>query len=338
MSKKMELIVHIFKKIKNSLTYQNFVLFIVFLFFFMQGFVLSYATEDEESSIYKKNNKLVTHYGFSDPLVQSFCVGFSRSILEVAVELPFDGMITRMQAYNTTSIQTFNNILKKKEITRFYQGAVPKFMSSLARNTYVWPLLTAMPKLYGGLLPEVCEEKYSFVKKVLTAMTIAGADAFIVTPFERWKVMMMTRSHEERSIYKTLKSSSNGLIFELFRGVNTVYQGSLYSWLIYLVSDHELRKYAKRKDPEGKLTFTSLLMVSGTLSIIDAGVWLPFQMVKTQFQKDNPFPPQNTLKTMFYLARTKGVSSLYTGWRLELPRTMIMTLFNTYFYNQLDSN
>lgn len=272
---------------------------------------------------------------FRDLIVTSV----SRNLIAVALELPCDVVITRMQAFNSTFVAESKEIYRMGGILGFYRGIAPKVTTILAKNFYIWPLLGTMPKVYQEILPEEWDDKWGGVtKKILTGLTMATADAIIMTPIDRIKTLQITRQGSS-SVFQYMKTQPKGFIPEMMRGFMPTFYGNCIFWVPYLGTDHYLRNSLKDWRRGVPLTLSQILIVSSTLSLMDVGLWLPFQAVKTYIQKEknSSIKYESTLQVIRTIYHSQGIKGLYCGWRLEIVRTFFMTIFNTYFFDQLES-
>lgn len=275
----------------------------------------------------------------TSPLVDSLEASVKRNLITMAIEMPFEVVLTRMQAFNTPLKEEMKKIYFSDGIKGFYKGFVPMTGIIVLKNAYIWPILGNMPRLYQGILPKAWDNDWrSVAKKILTAGTMAFVEASVITPVERIKNLLITR-RESQSVFQYIRSQRTGVFTELMRGFNPTFYGSLSTWTPYFIADHYLRLSAKGWNKEVPLSLAQLIWVSSVLGSMDALLWLPFQAAKVQMQKENRIITQSgsTYSMLKYIYKTSGLRGVYRGWQLELTRSIFMTIFHTYLFDQLES-
>ena len=291
------------------------------------------------SAIYTSDIKDID---YEDTIKKISLIAVYRSLLGSIIEHPFNRLVTYMQAYPSKNIpNTISHLRREKGLKSFYDGFSARLGSAALRNIYVWPSLAILPKIYSQILPSSFEENNNATKKVLTGLTISALDAFIATPFERIKVLLMTNNDDKSSLSHLLKINNRinykSLMHELYRGGPALFYANSVTWIPYLYLDHHLRLYAKNNNMHKNLDFSSLIGVSAVLTIFDVALWMPFQMAKTNQQKVDPINQKNPFKLIYNLGKIHGIKYLYRGSTIELARTFIMTILDTYYLDQLDT-
>jgi len=86
------------------------------------------------------------------------------------------------------------------------------------------------------------------------------------------------------------------------------------------------------------LSTSSLATVSVMVGVTNTLTNMPFDVIKTQMQKDNPIKSEGILKTGMLFVNEHGFKSLYTGWRVRIVQyiiqsTIFVTLLEKFSYN-----
>jgi len=87
---------------------------------------------------------------------------------------------------------------------------------------------------------------------------------FVVTPFERIKVFFMTTTSNSdaslRNFFNT--NQKNGIIKELFTGLEPIFWKNNISWFTFLFCDFKLKTYWKKKKEREILKNSELLIIA----------------------------------------------------------------------------
>jgi hypothetical protein len=334
----------------NNLRNCFFFSFILVQFVLFSSLVSSYPddeTDDRKTStlrpltLFSSTPEDIKHYTkaqtaskdekHSDPLK----IGVLKAAIVLSVDLPLEGIQTRMQALNAkiSYIDMAKIVYKNQNIKGLYAGIVPKFSSSMIRNVCRWYMIDSLPGFYKDSISQQLDINYPQLKLILTGASVAAFDTLALTPFERWKVMLMTRETKNSLFF----NSSSSIFKELFRGSTTVYPQSFFNWTSVLLADQQLKYYAKEHTLNKEVPIHWLLGTSITLGFVSSCLLLPIQVVKTQFQKDNPVENKGIIKTMKSIVKSQGYKGLYVGWRMDAARSVIFSVFDFYFLGLLNS-
>jgi len=276
--------------------------------------------------------------------------GTARALVGLPLEHPFDCIKTVWQANPSHSSvsDVIRHIYQRGGVSGFYVGIVPNGLRAASKQLYRWPLMLYLPTLFHQTLhsssPSSSTETSNqnkkrrslALEKTLTGFSIATIETFAVCPLERLKVWMMS-SHQlpqeptrRRGILLFVREaySSSSLMSELFRGLNAVYARQIVSWVTFLVADDLTKTIARKTTGQEQLSFGSLFVCSCFVGALNTATTLPFDVVKTHLQKDNPSKsnkddtnkPRGVFKSMIELVRKHNgrVGVLYTGWRIRL--------------------
>jgi hypothetical protein len=124
----------------------------------------------------------------------SLAAGLMRGLVGFPLEQPFEAIKTQWQAdpKHRNEWQIFKHIIEKKGLYRgFYAGSLPNLGRILIKQVYRYPLMIALPPFFEEKLKTSNLE----VTKAVSGLTIALIESFILCPFERLKVFLMTLSH-----------------------------------------------------------------------------------------------------------------------------------------------
>ena len=89
-------------------------------------------------------------------------------------------------------------IYTKKGVKGFYSGSTPNFTRMIVKNIYRYPLMIALPSKASERFEYLQRNKWA--TKMITALTIAVVESYILCPIERFKVLFITHNREAHKI------------------------------------------------------------------------------------------------------------------------------------------
>ena len=188
------------------------------------------------------------------------------------------------------------------------------------------------------------EEPSAFLRmlsRAVTAIGIAGFDAMAITPFERLKVLFMTRDPRlQGGYFAFLRSHSHSpvsLLRELYRGYTPLFARQLVGWTFFLQLDL-LVKGAIRQlwgVPSSEALSYNLVTLSAlTVALMNTSIIMPLDVAKTFMQKHQP--RDGLFGTIRTLHSQGGLSALYVGWRMRLLQLVIHMLFASHIMEHFE--
>jgi len=197
------------------------------------------------------------------------------------------------------------------------------------KNLYRYPLVMLCQSVFDRLFPGMEKDaKTLALVKGLTALCVANIESIIVCPLERIKVFFMTRIEFKGGYYQYFKANSSVLFRELFRGLWIHMLRQNVSWVVWLETDAWTKMYIRRKyniDPyKQTIPFGLMLPLALVSSVINVLAVMPFDMVKTNLQKEKP---ERVVKLIKTYATIHNVKYFFVGWRLRFLQYFIQNIF-----------
>lgn len=279
--------------------------------------------------------------GQSELYLMSAFLGMARGIGGSPFEHPFDFIKTRYQAQmNTMHAQNELTLIKKvyksQGIRGFYAGFIANTLRVALKSFYRFPLILFFPNFYGSVLTE----KYHCI--VATGLSIASAEALIITPFARLKIFEMTRAHDGvhrrggnwggyRNFILQRGHGGDNLPRELFRGTSAVLVRQVISWSSFLLVDQWSRAFMRaylNLEEHDAIPTLYLLPTAVVVGIVNTTVTMPFDTVQTLMQKAGAATEKTSvLGVLKHVHSSKGASGLVAGWRPRLVQYAIHAFF-----------
>lgn len=299
---------------------------------------ISISKKQPEREIFIKKSQSSAILAFEENSSFFFkCFGISliRSTASLAVDHPFDVVATKMQSQSHKEKQrpftTLANILSQNGIRGLYAGGCPKFAMLLARNAYQWPLMATFPLLYNRKGEESSNVSSIIQTSVLSGVSMATAD-LALAPFDRMKTLKITIKNKGISTFDYFGRDYRTYLKELMRGSSALYLGTTLSWIPFFALNNYNQHALVKKDSCNSCLLLSSSVIVGVMDVL---LFTPFQMVKTQFQKENPTHRKGVYAEMKHIFLTRGIRGVYTGWQPMLVRAIGYTLFDFYFLSYL---
>jgi hypothetical protein len=277
-------------------------------------------------------------------IAESSYLGARQIFLVFTLGHPLDLAKTRSQSnpYKAFSFTVLKQIRQHEGIRGWYKGGSMNFSRMLLKETYRSPLRGFIKQLFGSNLPSNQD-----LTNVLTGLTMAMSDTFILCPLERIKVWMMTTERGQSSSLKQYfmpKDTTLGSfrLRDLFCGLEVSFFRSAISWVSFLVIEENIRRsvLAKRQSLTGEPTIPEQIFIGTVCGVLNSVITLPLDAVKTQIQRRPEGLSINDRRqisqTFKHLVKIHGVSGLYAGFQFKLPHYVIVAILTSGNIQRID--
>jgi len=273
---------------------------------------------------------------------QASVAGAARGLFALPIEHPWDTIKTRMQANQTANQSVFTvarEIIKKEGVRGFYKGATPNAFRLGSKQAFRYPLMLWVPSVFEKNIPMYLKENYPPVVQIATGLTIAGLEAGFICFPERLKVYLMTKDDVKTGkITSYLKQHKGQMWKEATRGLNAVCARQSVSWVSFLVADKYFKDLERKRTKTKELSFGSLLGVSCMVGSVNTLTNMPFDVLKTQLQRENFMQNKGIIKSMHHIYQKHGVKGLYAGWKVRMVQYMIQSVFTVTLLEKLETS
>lgn len=270
--------------------------------------------------------------------VQAGLLGAGRGLLGLVFEHPFDTIKTRCQAHpeEPSVVKVATNIHKIHGFKGFYSGFIPNGVRLAGKQMYRWPMMLGFPPFFQQILPVSLQQQYPTSVKTATALAIANFETLIVCPLERLKVYLMTADHKGKGVFEFLKANKSSVIRALWQGTSAVWARQVTSWVSFLVADEKFKTWERQRIGKKELPFPSLLKVSFCVGAVNTLANMPFDVAKTQLQKDRFMKNEGLFKTVYKIYQSYGVRGLYLGYQVRMAQYMLQSVFTVTLLEKLE--
>ena len=230
-----------------------------------------------------------------------------------------------------TAIDTY----KQGEFLKFYSGSLPNLIKQVSRNLYRWPLILYFPVFYGRFIQN------KKLVKAFSAVSLANIECLIISPLERVKTVLISKDGNANrgSIIGFFKDRNNRKLLELYRGVNPFILRQNTTWFTFIFFDHLTKEYLiernKKKGIIRELNNKEINIVSLVVAIANTALVLPFDYVKTNFQKEK-FINSGVFSFMKTQVKENGFFILYTGWQMKILHFLLQSVLFVHLHHRLE--
>lgn len=261
-------------------------------------------------------------------------VGALRGAASLIVEHPLDVIKTYWQAYPSKGsiFAVAKEVCILKGWLGFYSGAIPNVMRVMLKQTYRYPLMVALPVMFGTITPSV-----TYIS-IATGLSIALLEVWVITPLERFKVWLMTYQKSSGGVGAFLKALRRDALYYLYRGLKITAVRQVASWITFLVVHDQLMVWVKTHNEDVlSMSFLMLLGVSLIEGSINTAVVQPLDCIKTNQQKNKASGRSSIWLVVKHRYNEFGVRGLYVGWEARMVQYMINSGFTVAVLEALKS-
>jgi hypothetical protein len=257
-------------------------------------------------------------------LVLAAFIGAFRGAGSLILEHPLDVIKTYWQAHpSRTSFLTIGKeIYNLKGWHGFYAGAIPNVMRIMLKQAYRYPLMIVLPPIFGWVLTSVV------AISMITGLSIAIFEVWVITPLERFKVWLMTYQKSAGGIKSFIKAFKQDALHTLYKGLRVTMLRQVTSWIVFLVVHDQLMIWVKTEN--GGSVNISILMLF-VISLIEGSINTlavqPLDCVKTNQQKATASKQDNIISMVRWIYFHYGVRGVYVGWSVRMMQYMINSGF-----------
>lgn len=224
-------------------------------------------------------------------------------------ELPVGHVLERIRVWlntNPSRNAAVKTIYQEKGFRGFYQGIFWNAAPAMFKTGLRWTNVT--------ISDQVISRYISSEYKNLKAALIGGTSAFLTTtlfcPFERLKVVSMT------------KSADSDLIFSnLMRGWRPMFIKQATISTVFNVTYSFLMKTVQETDPTKTFTTVHLATLSAAAGIVCAAVTTPIDMIKDQMQMDKSLIDKRVVPATFFIYKQYGIKTMFRALPVKACRS-----------------
>jgi hypothetical protein len=245
-------------------------------------------------------------------------LGAFRASIMMPIEQPLDYLKTQIQStlYRGPALNFIRNHISTHGFTRLFTGLVPNTLRASLKQAYRLPLMIYIPNFY---------RKFSRQEnniQIMTGMTIAVAESYIICPLERIKIWLMT---SPEPTFRAFLEDGAGLK-DFYSGVNALLMRQALSWVSFLGFTSLFKESVISY--KGYTDFYDLVAIGMMVGVINTTVIMPADFIKTHSQKFGQLGGLSMVGCVTLLTQAeKNVFSklmiVYCGWRVRVAHYLI---------------
>ncbi len=261
-------------------------------------------------------------------------IGMLRGATSLIIEHPLDVIKTYWQAYPSRAgvISVAKEIRNLKGWGGFYSGAVPNIIRVMLKQAYRYPLMIALPAVFGLLTNSIT------LISISTGLSIALLEVGIITPLERLKVWLMTYQIPSGGIKDFFVALRYDALHTLYKGLKITALRQVVSWVTFLVVHDQLMFWVKSYN--GGVINLSLLLLLGVSLIegtINTAVVQPLDCIKTNQQKAQINGRDEIIYMIKEIYTSHGLRGFYVAWGVRMIQYIINSAFTVAVLESLKS-
>lgn len=251
-------------------------------------------------------------------------LGAAYSFSVLFITHPLDSIKTTWQAKPSihSSRAVISHIYRTKGWRGFYSGFFPNALRASIKHLYRWPLIAVLTPFFNRTLPGI-----PTVRKLAMSVAIANMEVFLINPLEKGKVYFQTSENTKgvaQEFFSTVKGKGWRAFYSGFRA-HLLRQN--ISWASFLLCEDHFKRNAKTLLNKETLNNWELLLISIPIGVVNTALVMPFDYVKTRYQKKNPVITGiiQTAKSEF---KRHGARAFYRGGRFRLIQYMFRMIIS----------
>ncbi|EGR29621.1 mitochondrial carrier protein, putative [Ichthyophthirius multifiliis] len=182
------------------------------------------------------------------------------------------------------------------------------------------------------------QQKYKGLHKLIGATMIAFIESFIICPFERLKVYLITQQNKNLSIRNYFQY--NFSFKSLYYGIEAQLIKQIVSWISFLYTDFLVKQFFRDNFSQDQqyLSNSQLLVCATITGSVNTLFTHPFDKLKTlyQMQLNQIYLQHNIYKLLKNIYYQQGGVSLYNGWQIRLIQYLIQAVFTSTLLERLE--
>lgn len=277
--------------------------------------------------------------------LQTLGIGAVTTALHFSVNHPFDAIATKMQATSGPPYPTARGqvraVFRESGVPGFYRGGLANFSRLSFKAAYRGPTRPAVKSAVARCVHDGPRKQE--VVNAATGVAMALADTIVLTPLERLKVVAMTAPTGTR-LWAPLAGwwRDGTVVQQLTRGMLPSFLRSSSSWTTWLVLEERVDTTVRRSAFVAQQSWfvgeVLRSLITGIIGgLVNVGATLPFENVKTQFQRHGSVERRSIAAVLAYLFAQRGLRGVYAGASVRLPSYVLVGAIQAQAIRRVDA-
>lgn len=256
-------------------------------------------------------------------------VGMQRS-LGLIFEYPLDNIKSRWQVAETSSIfKTIRHTYGTYGFVGYYHGFAPNLMKKIAPQLYRWSLLLQLPNYFSDKLQvskSIPNPYYrTFLGNLFAGILIGSVETILAAPFDACRLELIINREKTTSLKKYLQETS---LRQHFLGLDALFFKEIFGWSSFLVGCNLLRMLTHSINQEKNIYPYQVVAISAVVATINAIVYLPWDVARTQIQRNKyttNLKSHSVFNTLKNIKETSGAKTLWRGFGIRFFQMTLAT-------------
>jgi len=204
--------------------------------------------------------------------------------------------------------ETASRLYAQGGVRKFYEGLKWSLWTQCSKNALRWMMLAKVDRCYASCLPSNWKKDKPALQATCVGLSMALAETSLVTVTELMKTLhMTTRVSQKPQLLEIVKTRGLGALYQSW---SVVFMRNSVAWIAYLVTPIKLSAFFSKPNEVNVAQDFAINGLAGGLNVL---MITPFDMVKTQLQKENALKVQNFVYAVQKIHRLYGLKAFWNG-------------------------
>lgn len=205
-------------------------------------------------------------------------------------------------------METYNRLYRQGGVRKFYEGLKWSLWTQCSKNALRWMMLAKVDRCYDYYLTSKWKKEYPSLQPSCVGASMALVETSLVTVTELMKTLHMTTAVSQKP--QMLEIVKSGGVGALYQSWSVVLIRNSVSWISYLVTPLKLYSFFAKPN---ECSVVQDLVINGLAGGLNVLIITPFDMIKTQLQKENALKVQNFVHAVQKIYGLYGIKAFWNG-------------------------
>ncbi len=248
-------------------------------------------------------------------------LGFARAAIPFPLEHALERMKLESQKHpEKTTRQAVINLWLSQGVKGLYTGSIANFARKTMRETYHWPFMLYVNRIWKNLIPEQLNND-NLATNIATGNSMALVHASITLPLERLVIERITKGSYRAFLQEMIRTKH----FTIYEGFNATWIRHSFVWNLFFVASHMNARAIKTIDPDNSHPYLSYVGRSLLTSCFVVSVGYPVEFLRNRILMEPEVLSNGTINGIKTLFHRYKWTKLYSGAQVMLLHNCIQT-------------
>lgn len=249
-------------------------------------------------------------------------LGFARAAFPFPLEHALERMKLESQKNpGKTTRQAIINLWLSQRLRGLYAGSIANFSRRITRETYHWPFMLYVNRIWKGLIPEQLNAG-NLATNIATGNSMALVHASITLPLERLVIERITKGSYKAFLQGMIRTKR----LTIYEGFNATWMRHSFVWNLFFVASHLNTMAFKTIDPDNSRPYLNYVGKSLLTSSCVVGIGYPVEFLRNRILMEPEVLSNGTINGIRTLFHRYKWTKLYSGVQVMLLHNCIQTL------------